>query len=68
MKEQYQRFLNVLNTDCDHCPIRRECENFSEHLSPSADLCEKYSCEMLLFRYVMNGKNLKLGVDKSTPI
>ena len=64
MKEQYQRFCEALatagtgtkSTNCEVCPIRAECEAFSATLSPIADYCEEYCCEMLLFQYVISGQ------------
>ena len=62
MKEQYQRFENVLRAketysmNCDECPIRTECYAFSESLAPGDNLNPEYSCEKLLFHYVMTGE------------
>lgn len=56
MKEQFRRFCSTLHIDCDHCPIRKECEEFSDKCSPLMEFCEEYSCEHLLFRWVMNGE------------
>ena len=62
MKEQYQRFVNVLravenfSTICDGCPIYSECYALSEILTPKDDLNPEYSCENLLFRYVITGE------------
>ena len=65
MKEQYKRFCQVLrvvdgySTNCEQCPIIRECEAFSAKLSPDENLKEEYSCEAILFRYVLTGETPK---------
>ena len=61
MKEQYQRFCEAVSAPncCEGCPIQKECEEFSATLSPFEDYCEEYSCEMLLFRYIMYGEKPK---------
>ena len=69
MREQYERFCQAMatagsgtnSTNCDVCPIRVECEEFSASLSPISDYCEEYSCEALLFRYVINGEMPKIN-------
>ena len=66
MKEQYERFCEALrardaySTNCDLCPIQTECEAFSATLSPLSEYCEEYSCEAILFRYVMHGETPKI--------
>lgn len=67
MKEQYERFCEALatagtgtnSTNCEVCPIQAECEAFSATLSSVDDYREEYSCEALLFRYVITGEKPK---------
>jgi hypothetical protein len=67
MEEQYRRFCEALatagtgtnSTNCEVCPIQTECEAFSATLSPICDYCEEYSCEAILFRYVITGEKPK---------
>ena len=58
---EYQRFCKALQTvdgytDCERCPIAEQCQAFSDELSPEDSLKPEYSCEALLFRYVMTGE------------
>lgn len=59
---KYQRFREVLlamnepSTICEKCPIAEQCQAFSDELSPEDSLKPEYSCEALLFRYVMTGE------------
>lgn len=62
MKEQYERFCKALatvdgySTNCERCPIAEQCQAFSEQLPPEDNLKPEYSCEAILFRYVMTGE------------
>ena len=62
MKEQYQRFVQALatwdeySTNCEKCPIREECETFAANLPPEENLKPEYSCEAILFNWVVTGK------------
>ena len=59
---EYQRFCEVLrmmdvpSTICEKCPIAEQCQAFSDELSPEDSLKPEYSCEALLFRYMMTGE------------
>jgi hypothetical protein len=65
MDEQYQRFCEALrtkdgySTNCELCPIAEECQAFAMELSPEENLKEEYSCEAILFRYVLTGEKPK---------
>ena len=62
MDEQYQRFCEALrivdgySTNCERCPIAEECQAFSVQLPPGENLKLEYSCEAILFRYVLTGE------------
>ena len=59
---EYQRFCEALrmvdggSTNCEKCPIAEQCQAFSDELPPEDSLKPEYSCEALLFRYVMTGE------------
>ena len=61
MREQYDRFRQALatvdgySTNCERCPIHEECETFSANLLPEANLKPEYSCEAILFNWVVSG-------------
>jgi hypothetical protein len=65
MQEQYQRFCKALrtvdgySTNCERCPIAEPCQAFAMKLSPTEILKEEYSCEAILFRYVLTGEKPK---------
>jgi hypothetical protein len=66
MEEQYQRFCEALrtmdgySTNCERCSIAEECQAFSAELPPEENLKPEYSCEAILFRYVLTGEKPKI--------
>lgn len=64
MEEQYERFCEALKADCsrscEDCPIHEECYDLSENLPSTEYFNPEYSCEMLLFRYLMTGEKPKI--------
>lgn len=65
MEEQYKRFCEALrtvdgySTNCERCPISEECQAFSAQLPPEENLKPEYSCEAILFRFVLTGEKPK---------
>lgn len=61
MKEQYQRFCEVLEAkdgyfvNCEKCPIQKECEEASSKLTQE-EADNQEPCEYALFLYVLNGE------------
>lgn len=61
MKDQYQRFYEVLSAkdgyfvNCDKCPIQKECEEVSSKLTQE-EADNQEPCEYALFLYVLNGE------------
>ena len=58
---EYERFCEALQAmcgydNCEKCPIAEQCQAFSDELSPEDSLKPEYSCEAILFRYVMTGE------------
>lgn len=61
MKEQYQRFCEVLSAkdgyfvNCDKCPIKTECFTSIENMT--LEEAEKQEgCEAILFEYILTGE------------
>ena len=61
MREQYERFCEALkasgeySTECDKCPIQKECEQWGNTLTDEEQLTAP-CCEEILFLYVMTGE------------
>lgn len=64
MKERYQRFYDVLRAkeqysiNCELCPIRQECYDYTENLTIT-EAENAPCCEELLFNYIMTGEKPK---------
>ena len=64
MKEQYQRFYDVLRAkekysmNCELCPICQECYNYTELLTIE-EVENAPCCEELLFNYILIGEKPK---------
>ena len=60
-REQYQRFYNVLraketySVNCDECPIKKECFEYTDKLS-IVEAENAPCCEELLFNYILFNK------------
>ena len=65
MEEQYERFEELVGRvsggvfQCELCPIYEECCRLSEEMPTEEYLNPNYSCEMLMFNYVMRGEKPK---------
>lgn len=61
MKEQYQRFCEVLSAkdgyfvNCNKCPIQKECEETSSKLTQE-EADNQEPCEFALLKYVLTGE------------
>ena len=73
MREQYERFEELVGRvsggvfQCELCPIYEDCCRLSEDLPPEENFNPEYSCETLMFKYVMTGEKPKYkGVLKNS--
>ena len=66
MREQYQRFCEALrtvgqySTECNKCPIEKECVRWGQSLSDEEQLTAP-CCEEILFKYVLTGERPKVN-------